>query len=79
MSEHESHDCEPIIEPLEIRDIVGIIVGTAGAMIGNLSQGVTLLSAEFMSAGRYARYRKMAAQQRREAGYDLERIVEGDR
>jgi len=69
-------DDSPIIEPVEIRSLIGIVIGGLGAMVGNAGQCLTLISAEFMSGGEHARARKAAAQARREAGYEIERIVE---
>lgn len=83
MNEDEDCTCEdgyaPAMPtyPLDLHDFAGIILGGIGAMVVNAGTCVSLMANEFYASARYRRIAKEQARQRREAGYELERIVEG--
>lgn len=90
MSDYEDHDHDdddeiesmsvpgPPAETLHRFDFVGIALLTIGNTIGAIANGFGMASQEFFSAARLGRQREETERQRREAGFELERIIEGE-
>lgn len=74
MSDHEQ--CQPINEPLDWHDFVGIGLGFLSAIAANAGVCLGMAGNEFYSAARYNRARKAERLARREAGFELERMIQ---
>lgn len=75
MSDHDCERPQPTAETLQVYDFIGIGLATIGNVIGAIGHGVGMMATEFFSAARLRRHRQEDQRARREAGYELERIL----
>lgn len=79
MNDHEcDDDCSPGLpaESLQVLDIIGLCISTAGGVLIAFGNGLGAIGREFFSAARRRRQIEENIRARAEAGFELERLLD---